>query len=264
MIELTDVQLQAWMATYFWPFVRIGACFVAAPVFGARFVPVRIRIGLAAALALIAGPMLPTPPAVPLFSVDGLLVTLQQALIGLAIGFSMQLIFDAIGLAGQLLANSMGLSFAFNVDPARGAATPALGQLYLILVTMTFVTLGGHIALIELLLRGFDAVPVATNGLSSTALRALVESASTLFAGALSVALPGVTALLVANLAFGVISRAAPTLNLMAVGFPITLTFGLLVVVLGMPAVQSAFIELLRVAFAALEDMQSSAGSLGR
>ena len=57
------------------------------------------------------------------------------------------------------------------------------------------------------------------------------------------VALPGMTALLVVNLAFGVMSRAAPTLNLFAVGFPVTLIFGLVIVYVGLPAVQATFVE---------------------
>lgn len=261
MIQITEAQLQAWIAAYFWPFVRIGACFVAAPVFGARFVPLRIRIGLAAALALLVAPLLPPPPAASLFSVEGLVITAQQVLIGLAVGFLMQLVFDAVGLGGQLLANSMGLSFAFNVDPARGASTPALGQMYLILVTMTFVALGGHVALIELVVRGFSTLPVGAAGFGTDGLWTVGQAATALFAGAVSVALPGMTALLIANLAFGVISRAAPTLNLIAVGFPITLAFGLLVVVLGMPAVQSGFIDLVGRAFETLALLQRPAGT---
>lgn len=260
MIEITETQLQAWLAMYFWPFVRLGACFMAAPIFGARFVPVRLRIGLAAILAVLVAPLLPAPPDVRVFSIDGILITLQQVLIGVSLGFMMQLIFDAIGLGGQLLANSMGLSFAFNIDPARGAATPALGQLYLLLITMTFVSLGGHVALIELMVRGLTVLPIGTGGLGTAGLWTVVGSATQLFEGALIVALPGVTALLVANLAFGVMSRAAPTLNLFAVGFPITLVFGLVMITVGLPGVQSSFIALTTQTFQALMDLQIAAG----
>jgi flagellar biosynthesis protein FliR len=260
MIQITAAQIDAWIASYFWPFVRLGACFMAAPIFGARFVPVRLRIVLALALSVLVAPLLPAPPPVAVFSIDGLLVTVQQVLIGVALGFVLQLIFDAIGLGGQLLANSMGLSFAFNVDPARGAATPALGQLYLLLMTMTFVSLGGPIAVIDLLVRGFAVLPIGAQGLGADGLWAVVGAATRLFEGALSVALPGMTALLVANLAFGVMSRAAPTLNLFAVGFPITLVFGLTVATLGMPGVQDTFLRLTSEVMAALAELQSRAG----
>jgi flagellar biosynthetic protein FliR len=257
MISITEAQLQAWVAMYFWPFARIAACLTAAPIFGARFVPGRIRIVLALAMAVLTAPLLAAPPTVPVFSIGGLIITGQQVLIGLALGFVMQLIFDAVGLGGQLLANSMGLSFAFNVDPMRGASTPAVGQFYMLLVTMTFVALDGHLAFLELIVRGFGTLPVDSTGFGADGLWAVVAFSGHLFSGAVAVALPGMTALLVVNLAFGVMSRAAPTLNLFAVGFPITLVFGLIVVLLCLPAVQSSFIDMMGTAFEALTGLQS-------
>lgn len=260
MIELTEAQLQNWIASYLWPFVRVAACLTAAPVFGARFVPARVRIVLAASVAIMIAPLLPPMPAVSVFSVEGVLVTLQQVLIGISIGFALQLVFDAVGLGGQLLANSMGLSFAFNVDPMRGASTPALGQVYMLLVTMTFVALGGHLALLEALVHGFQTLPVGVAGLGAAGLWTLLGFATQLFEGAVIVALPGMTALLIVNLAFGVISRAAPSLNLFAVGFPITLVCGLGVMLLGLPSVQSTFIALVARALQMIVALQGGSG----
>jgi len=257
MIEITEAQLQAWTATYFWPFVRIAAFFTVAPVFGARFVPARIRILLAAAVTLLAAPLLPAPPTVGLLTLDGMLITVQQVLIGIALGFVLQLVFDAVGLGGQLLANSMGLSFAFNVDPMRGASTAAVGQVYLLLITMTFVALNGHLAFLEAIVEGFRTLPVGGGAFGAPATWLVLTFAGQLFAGAVTVALPGMTALLVVNLAFGVMSRAAPSLNLFAVGFPITLAFGLLIIFVGLPAVQQNFIELVGQALVTLRAAQS-------
>ena len=172
-------------------------------------------------------------------------------LIGVALGFALQILFDAVSMGGQLLANSMGLSFAFNVDPMRGTSTPALGQLYALLVMLTFLALDGHLALIEMLVDGFRTLPSARPASATTALWTLVAWGTQIFAGALAVALPGITALLIVNLAFGVMSRAAPTLNLFAVGFPISLVFGLVIVLVGLPGLQSSFVALLGEAFAA-------------
>src|SRR5688500_15076339 len=159
MLALTTGQLEAWVAQGFFPFARIGACIMVAPVFGARFVPVRTRIILAVALTALVVPLIPTPDIAP-FSGAGFVAVFQQVLIGLALGFALQVVFDALALAGQLLANSMGLSFAFNVDPLRGSSTPALGQLYVILATLTFLSLGGHLALIEMLIAGPSTLPI--------------------------------------------------------------------------------------------------------
>lgn len=248
MFNFTTGQLEAWLAQYLWPFIRIGACFLAAPVFGAQFVPPRVRLLLAGAVTLIVAPLVPAPQ-VETFSAASIVITLHQILIGLATGFALQLIFDAMALGGQLLSNSMGLSFAFNVDPLRGVSTPVIGQFYVLLVTLTFLALNGHLLLIETLAQGFTTLPVGTSGFDGEALWSIVMWGNQLFAGALMVALPGMTALMVVNLAFGVMSRAAPTLNLFAVGFPVTLIAGLVIVYLGLPSVQATFIESLQTAF---------------
>jgi flagellar biosynthesis protein FliR len=253
-LSITTSQLETWLLQYLWPFFRIGACFMVAPLFGAQFVPARVRLLLAGAITIIVAPLVP-PPQVVAFSVQGTVITIQQLIIGLATGFALQLIFDALAMSGQLLANTMGLGFAFNVDPLRGASTPVLGQLYMLLVTLTFLALDGHLLLIELLTQGFTTLPVGAGGLDQTALWNLVAWGNQVFAGALSVALPGMTALLVVNLAFGVMSRAAPTLNLFAVGFPITLIFGLIIVYAGLPSVQASFTDALQDAFGLIGSM---------
>lgn len=248
MLALTSGQLESWLVQYFFPFIRIGACFLAAPVFAANFIPPRVRLLLAGAVTIIVAPLLPVPSITP-FSMAGVIVTIHQIIIGLALAFVLQLIFDALAMGGQLLSNTMGLGFAYNVDPLRGVGTPVLGQLYMILVTLTFLALNGHLLLIELLAQGFTTLPVGQTGLGSEQLWNVVAWGSQLFTGALMVALPGMTALLVVNLAFGVMSRAAPSLNLFAVGFPISLIFGLVIIYVGMPAVQSTFVESLDAAF---------------
>jgi len=248
MLRLTSGQLESWLALYLWPFIRIGACFMTAPIFGAQFVPPRVRLLLAGAITLIVAPLL-TPPDVEVFSGAGFLVTAHQVIIGLATGFVFQLIFDALSMGGQLLSNSMGLGFAFNVDPLRGVSTPVIGTLYMLMVTLTFLALNGHLMLIETFVEGFKTLPVGTTGFGARHMWSMAAWGSELFAGSLMVALPGMTALLVVNVAFGVMSRAAPALNLFAIGFPITLIFGLIVIYIGLPAVQSTFVGSLDRAF---------------
>ena len=256
-IALTTGQLETWVAQGFFPFTRIGACLMVAPMFGARFVPTRTRILLAAAITALVVPLTPATGIAP-FSSAGLICTAQQLLIGAALGFALQVVFDALGLAGQLLANSMGLSFAFNVDPLRGSSTAALGQLYIILATLTFLTLGGHLALLDVLVHGFTSMPVGTEGLGREGLWSLVIWGGQLFAGAIAIALPGVTALLIVNLAFGVVSRAAPSLNLFAVGFPVSLVVGLLVVLAGIGPLQEGVAQLIAQGFEFLRALSGS------
>ncbi|MGH8148575.1 MAG: flagellar biosynthetic protein FliR [Steroidobacteraceae bacterium] len=244
MISLTTGQLDAWIGHLFWPFVRIGACFMVAPAFGAQAVPVRIRVVLAGAVALIVAPLVPLPAGLEPFSAAGVLVTVQQVVIGVALGFSLQLIFEAVTMAGQLLANSMGLSFAYNMDPMHGAETPVVGQLYTILVLLVFLALDGHLLIIQVLVDGFHTLPVGTASLGAEGLWRVAQWGTEIFGGALAIALPGVTALTIVNLAFGVMSRAAPSLNLFAVGFPVSLILGLVIVLLSLPMLQTTFVRL--------------------
>ena len=241
MLEVTQAQLWQWIGAALWPFARIAACLMIAPTIGAQFVPRRIRLVLAAALAILVAPRLVMPSAIDPLSGLGIKILLVQIAVGLAIGFLMQLVFDAVGLAGQLLGNGMGLSFAFNIDPQRGASTAAVGQFYIVFVTLTFLALDGHLALLKTLLATFDAIPVATHSLSASFFLDIAASGGTLFEGALRIALPGLAALVIANLAFGVVSRAAPSLNILSVGLPAALLFGLSVLVWSLPGVQFGF-----------------------
>lgn len=255
MLSVDIGQLQQWLGLALWPFLRIGSCVMVAPVFGGSYVPRRLRVVLAGALTLVALPLLPASAPAPLLSADGVLITVQQVLVGSVLGFVLQLVFDALALGGQLLANGMGLGFAFNLDPLRGVQTPALGQLYVVLGTLTFLALDGHLAVIELLIDSFRGLPVGSAGLGAEDFQRLALWGSTLFSGALKIALPGMTALLVINLAFGAMSRAAPALNLFAVGLPVTLVFGLAIVLFGLPLMQSGLVDLLGQGFGLLRTL---------
>jgi flagellar biosynthetic protein FliR len=164
-------------------------------------------------------------------------------------------VLDAITLGGQLIANSMGLSYALTLDPVRGTGSTALGEMYSIFVTLVFLALNGHLRLIEVLADGFRTLPIGGTGFGAANLWQVVIWGGTLFGGALSIALPAITALLIVNLAFGMVSRAAPALNLMAVGFPVMLIFGLLVLVVSVPQLLSGFERLLEQSFTVLQSL---------
>ncbi|HTX23767.1 MAG TPA: flagellar biosynthetic protein FliR [Steroidobacteraceae bacterium] len=255
MITLTTGQLDTWLSQLFFPFARIGACLMVAPVFSTAGVPPRIRLVLAGAIALIVAPLVPAPPALAPLSAAGVVVTVQQIVVGVALGFALRIIFDAVEVGGQLIANSMGLSFAYNIDPLHGTETPVVGQLYGILVTLTFLALDGHLRLIETLADSFRMLPVGSTGLGTGGLWQLIEWGTQIFGAALAIALPGVAALTIVHLAFGVMSRAAPSLNLFAVGFPISLILGLVIVMVSLPMLQSRFVQLAGEAFGTLRSL---------
>jgi flagellar biosynthetic protein FliR len=227
----TSADIITWIGTLFWPFTRIAAMLAIAPIFGARLVPVRVRLVIALSLTWIVLPLLPQVPPLDPLSAAGLLVTLQQFLIGLAIGFSLQLIFATLIIAGQTIAMSMGLGFAQMVDPQNGVNVPVIGQYYVVIATLLFLAMNGHLALIRILVDSFQAVPVGVEALTREDLRDVAYWGTRMFADAVMVALPAVASILLVNLAFGVVSRSAPQLNVFGVGFPVTLTLGFVILV---------------------------------
>jgi len=247
-VRVSTAEILALVGGYVWPFARIGAATMVAPVFSARVVPVRIRLAIAVALTLVIAPASPQANAPAPFSAAGLLLIAQEMLTGLAMGFALQMTFDALVIAGQTLSMSMGLGFAFLLDSQRGVSVPVLSQLLLMLATLTFLALDGHLVLIQTLAESFTTFPVGSS-IGREGVLQLVGFASTVFAGALHVALPAAVSLIVVNLAFGVMSRAAPTLNLFAVGFPVTMALGFVILLWTLPSVQSGFVSLLSAAF---------------
>ncbi|GAA5316922.1 MAG: hypothetical protein AseanaTS_21260 [Candidatus Pelagadaptatus aseana] len=166
-------------------------------------------------------------------SLSSLMIVLQQVVIGLAVGFFLQVVFQVFVLAGQVVAMKMGLGFASMNDPANGVTVTVLSQYYLVMTTLLFLSVNGHLAVIELIVSSFTTLPISQQGLSAQDFWNIAASGSWLFSRALLIALPLLTALLVVNLAFGVMSRSAPQMNVFAVGFPITLVFGLFLMWVG-------------------------------
>lgn len=227
----TSADISTWIATLFWPFTRIAGMLAIAPIFGARMVPVRIRLVIALLLTFLVIPLLPPVPALDPLSAAGVLVTIQQLIIGLAIGFSIQLVFAALVIAGQTIAMGMGLGFAQMVDPQNGVNVPVIGQYYVVIATLLFLALNGHLALISVLVDSFQSLPIGAETLTREDMRAIAYWGTRMFAQAILVALPAVASILLVNVSFGVVSRSAPQLNVFGVGFPVTLTLGFVVLI---------------------------------
>jgi flagellar biosynthetic protein FliR len=231
-----------WTESYYWPFMRISALFLASPIFSASAFPVRARIVLAVLVTVLVVPSLPEPPAVDALGPAGILIAGQQVLIGLAMGFIVQMIFASVVIAGQSLAMTMGLGFAMSVDPQNGVQVPVLSQLYMILATLIFLAINGHLVLIGFLVESFSLLPVGVSGWRASFGLDVVLWASQMFMSGLLLALPALTAVLVINVAFGVITRAAPQLNIFAVGFPVTILAGFVFILLTLPSVFSLLV----------------------
>lgn len=245
LFTVSDGELTSWVGSVVWPFVRISALLAAAPLFGARTVPVRVRAALAMLIALLVAPMLPSQTPVEILSREGAVAIGRETLIGLGLGFLTQMMFAALAMAGEIVALSTGLAFATIVDPERGNSVPLVGQYYVILATLLFLAFDGHLALLDLLVRSFEPLPPAGDGIGASGWWGLVAWGSQMYRGAVQVALPAAAAVLLANVAIGMIARSAPQLNIFAVGFPITLLLGIVFLLLGLPALEPGVGELL-------------------
>ncbi len=234
-MQFSLTELTALITGFMWPLVRISAMFAVMPVISAVHVPPRVRAGLALVLTLLVAPLLPPPPDVSPISAAGMVMVFHQVVVGLAMGFTIRLIFVVFELVGQVIAQHMALHFASLVDPNSGVQMPMLGQFYIILATLVFLAINGHLVAIEILVESFRVLPVGQQGLGADGLWALVAQMGWVFTSAVMFALPAIAALLVVNLAFGVMTRAAPQLNIFSVGFPITLLMGLGVIFFTLP-----------------------------
>jgi flagellar biosynthesis protein FliR len=252
-IALED--LTGWMTGFLWPFFRVAALITMVPLLGMRTIPVTFRIGLALAITLIIMPLLPPAPAIDPVSAEGLLIIACQIMIGLAMGFFIRMVFSAIETAGGVIGMSMGLGYAQMNDPINGIAVPVVSQLYTVMATLIFLALNGHLILIEILADSFHVIPVAPDAISEGGLWLLLVWASWIFKGAVIIALPAVAALLLVNISFGVMMRAAPQLNIFAVGFPVTLMLGFIFMLVSLPMFLPQFSNLLDGAYFSIRGM---------
>lgn len=255
MLSVTSAQLEGWLSLLAFPMARILGFVGAAPVFGNNAVPRRIKlmVGLAVTLGLM--PVVPSVPQAALDSWSGLLLIVQQTLIGIAMGLVLRVVFAALDLMGEIISLQMGLSFATFFDPIAGGQTAVVGEFLTLLATLVLLSLNGHLLMLDALARSFEWLPVSATLPHRGGWMILVRFGASIFASGLLMALPVVTALLITNIALGVLTRAAPQLNLFAIGFPITLTvgFGVLLLTLGhlAPLLQHFY----DVGFATLADL---------
>jgi flagellar biosynthetic protein FliR len=250
MFTFSEAQLVAWLSPLLWPFLRILAVFTAAPVFSARGFPVRARIALAFFIALAAQPSLQGQPLIGVNDPQALGAVVQQVGVGLSIGFMVRLIFAAVELAGEVIGFQMGLNFAAFFDPASNNQSSAVARFYGQMTALLFVVLNGHLLVIQAVVHSFQVFPTDQNFLQALGRMKLHEFGAELFASGLWIALPMIGMMLFVNLALGIISRVAPQMNIYAIGFPITLSVGLIGIAATLPMMDQPFMALMERAIA--------------
>lgn len=234
MVSISSELLQTWIISLLWPLTRVLGVMATAPIFSHNTIPNRIKLGIGIVFTMIIMPTLPPLPQFEIFSFQGLLILVQQLVIGLAIGFSMRLVFAAVDLAGQLIGMSMGLGFATFFDPQSQGQSTAVNQFLILLAMLIFLSLDGHLMIVTAMANSFITMPIAIGGSGINPMKIALWG-ETIFSAGLLLALPVVAALLITNMALGILTRTAPQLNLFGIGFPITLSIGFLVLALALP-----------------------------
>ena len=228
MLELSSAQIAGWISNSLLPLFRIAAVLMVMPIIGTQLVPQRVRLYMSLAITVLLVPVLPDMPQVDALSLRSMLLIAEQVLIGAMLGFSLQLFFHIFVFTGQLVSMQMGLGFASMMDPATGVSVPVLGQFLLMLVSLLFLAMNGHLVVFDVLAESFVTLPVGQS-LNIDHFAIVAGRLSWVIGAALLLALPAVSALLVINIAFGVMTRAAPQLNIFTIGFPLTLVMGLII-----------------------------------
>lgn len=247
------IEPQLW--TLLFAMVRVGAAFVAAPVFGAISVPLPVRITLAGAIGILVMNATTITPPGEIFSLATILAVAAEALVGLAIGFIIQIAFAAPLVASEIIGISMGIGFANAINPQSGASTPALGQFLSILLTLLFLSLDGHLVIVDLVVRSYGALPPGAAWLSPERLQNIALFGGYAFLAGLLLALPVGFLLLCLNVVVGMMSRSAPALNLFSIGMPASLFVGVVALVVGMPAMGDYMLVIVREALEAAQNL---------
>lgn len=233
---------------FFWPGLRMLALFSAAPLFTEKQAGKKNKIALAALITFLIAPELPASQ-IPLFSLEGVWVGAKQLIIGTGIGLAMQFAFAAVRMAGEIAGLQMGLSFASFFDPSAGQSAPVLSRLFNLLAMLLFLTFNGHLWLIALLVHSFEILPISDAPLCRDGFLTLVQSAGMIFSAGLQLGMPLITLLLAINLTLGLLNRLTPQLSVFVIGFPLTLSVGMLSLSMVMYTLTPFFAQITRHMF---------------
>ena len=220
-----------------WPMARIGGLLLTVPVFSSVLIPTRIKVIFIMALSWVSAPLVPQQLSFIDFNGFYLVYAAREFFLGLLMGFILQLVFQVFVLGGQLIAMQSGLGFAVMVDPSSKASVPLVGQLYLMMITLIFFSLNGHLALIQAFIDGFKVLPIGQFTMENSMVWQVLSFSGWMFKEALLISIPAVLSLLIVNLAFGIMARAAPQLNIFSLGFPISLLMVMVIIKVGLSSV---------------------------
>ena len=259
MITFTSDQLLLWIAAFLWPLTRILGLIATVPLFGNVTIPTRIKVGLGVMLAIIIAPGLQPLPALDPMSLNGILILAQQFIIGAAMGFSVRIVMAAIEMAGEIIGMTMGLGFAVFFDPQTQGRSPAISQFLALLALMIYLASNLHLVVLSVLADSFVSMPITATALNNQPFMIFMGWGGRIFSAGVQMALPIIAALLITNIALGILTRAAPQLNLFGIGFPVTICVGFLMIGVALPYMATPLENLFYEGFAVMRHITASA-----
>ena len=258
MLTLSSADLNTWIASLLWPLTRILGLISVAPMFSNASVPARVKILLGILLAMIIAPTVPALPALDPMSFAGLLILAQQFIIGVAMGFAMRVVFAAVEMAGEICGMTMGLGFATFFDPQSKGRSSAISQVLSLLTILVFLSTNMHLLVLATLAESFQSMPITATPMGGRAMQQLVAWGGRVFSAGVQLSLPIVAALLVTNIALGILTRAAPQLNLFGIGFPLTIGVGFFMIALTLPYLATPMVNLFHEGIAEMQKITTA------
>ncbi len=258
MITFTSDQLHIWVASFLWPLTRILGLIAATPFFNNNSIPRRVKVGLGIMLAIIIAPGVPAVPATDPMSMTGLLILVQQFIIGAAMGFTVRIVMAAMEMAGEVIGMTMGLGFATFFDPQSKGRSPAISQFLALLALMIYLASNLHLVVLSVLADSFVSMPISATPITNQPFMIFMGWGGRIFSAGIQLSLPIVAALLITNIALGILTRAAPQLNLFGIGFPVTICVGFLMIAIVLPYMATPLEHLFYEGFTVMRHITAS------
>jgi flagellar biosynthetic protein FliR len=174
------------------------------------------------------------------FTVYGIMVTIKECLIGICLGLCTLFISQAFIVAGQAVAMQTGLGFASLVDPVSGTNSPVVGQFFTVLCTLVFFSLNGHLIFFKLMLESFTTLPMG-QFIPNSSIEEFLYFSGSMFKAGLAMSISAICTMLVVNFTLGVMTKAAPQLNIFSLGFAVTMIVGICVLFISLSSFMSNF-----------------------
>lgn len=212
-----------------WPMGRIGGLLLVAPLFSSKQIPKRVKVVFICAISFACSMFIPKELSLANFSGMYVVYMAEEVAFGFLMGFIMLLVFQVFVLSGQIVSMQSGLGFAVMMDPSSTASVPLIGQYYLMMASLIFLALNGHLVLLEALINSFKIMPIGAL-VADNFVAEVISFSGWMFKEGVLVSIPAIISLLLVSLSFGIMTRVAPQLNIFSLGFPITLVMAIAVI----------------------------------